>query len=865
MIENNILFPDINHQDKPLEDAHYHHHKPDILLPPNPSFTIQEQFIQTTKRVNDTLNHILKLDSIIRKTVDDFIKNLTSDNTVFKDLCVNTYNQFAQTVQGEVNNFESEILNSFELYKTLVTNNWNEFVANFNEDYENKKSNLDEIIAEFKASQQKQYDDFMSDFALSNQEFIDNVNNKIEIFKSEFNGEFANFKDAIEDRLVKWNETNIESHNEFITRMENRATEFETGINNRLNDGLNGFSEENSQHKTYVENRLDGQDSVINDAVLHMKTNLSLVVDEVVHDMADKGEFQSIIEGSVFTAFGRRTASILSMQERANSVLNDTSDFKKTQAKHIFDLFTTKNDFKSDTQSKIIDFRGYTFNVYETLPVSSNTVLCNGIIKLGSTYEPANPSTVGFSIDNKKNITFKNMVIYYENQGDESTGNRQKQTGVFCYGSENITFENCEFYGFKTYSDPGYCDITSGIHLKNCKNVLIKGCKIHDITGVKYWDVQSTSASRGIYSDCSYNVKIDQCDIYNIISDDDGDGVQFIAETNDNVKAKHTNIIMNTSVKNCTKRCIKVQQNNVTINNCVFNNEYDENAISCTSAVISVYDFNCKILNNFIHHLGSLCIEVGVINPYTAQVENVVIANNKIKNFSTAYRGAINFSPCKIVQNVNIYGNNISNNSGTTESGVAICSPYRNVSINNNYIHGRCGVLVKYIEPNGTTPTNVFLNLSVCNNQGIINENIVYFEDNGIATGKGRQNNVICGNNFKLYKELSFTFTEGLNTVRVGGDNLVLLGSKFSTIKNNRLIYENMLYQDGKTYALTTMNPEEDTIPAINEGMYSEGYYTDGDIITLYYPTDNTNTTMNKRVFMVVNGGFMQIYEKIGE
>ena len=71
MIENNILFPDINHQDKPLEDVHYHPHKPDILLPPNPSFTIQEQFIQTTHRVNETLNHILKLDSIIRKTVDD--------------------------------------------------------------------------------------------------------------------------------------------------------------------------------------------------------------------------------------------------------------------------------------------------------------------------------------------------------------------------------------------------------------------------------------------------------------------------------------------------------------------------------------------------------------------------------------------------------------------------------------------------------------------------------------------------------------------------------------------------------------------------------------------------------------------------
>ncbi len=307
MLDNTFLhFPDCKPQDKPnpypLPNV-YPPDKCDTLRPPKPMFTVQEEFIATTRRVNEALDRVLHTEEHIRKTLDGYMSTISADNVAFKNLCVTTYNQFAETVHNEVNSFETEILNAYELFKNEVNGNYEEFVLK----YDTFKSEVDTLIEAFETDITKALNDY----------------------KEELNTTYDNFREAIESRLEMHNEAHTEAFNNYVTQVNANLSEMESHFNKDYADFVKQINQTVTEFKTeWVETinaRLDGQDSVINDAVLYFKSNIGATVSGLLNTMKENGELETMIDAEILpdkVTFFDSVADLKTRMESANLKLN---------------------------------------------------------------------------------------------------------------------------------------------------------------------------------------------------------------------------------------------------------------------------------------------------------------------------------------------------------------------------------------------------------------------------------------------------------------------------------------------------------------------------------------------------------------
>lgn len=278
MIENETKFPttdpEASFNPKPLPSMYppppYHPphlaHPPHGVQPPKPVFTAQEEFIETSKRVNNALHRIMCLEDNIRNTLDSLASNLTADNVTFKNLCITTYNTFSATVKDEINSFEAEISNSYALFEEQVKNEW----GNFNENFTTFKAEVDEKINEFN----------------------ERINETVD-----------NYRDTVNSTIADYNNTLSQAFNGFVSESNLRysthekkvatdITEFKTSVNKTISDFRNQWAPE-------VDRRLDEQDRKISNVEFHFKTNFQATVERVVSEMAINGDLADIIESQV--------------------------------------------------------------------------------------------------------------------------------------------------------------------------------------------------------------------------------------------------------------------------------------------------------------------------------------------------------------------------------------------------------------------------------------------------------------------------------------------------------------------------------------------------------------------------------------
>lgn len=319
MLEN-TLFPSIGDPVTKLPecDIHDKHHFPK----PQHAFTLQEQFMETVNRVNDTLARIVRQADFMKKSVDEFTSKLSADNTTFKDLVVSTYNNFSSVVTAEVNAFETEIKNSYQAFSDEVKLNWDNFQLNY-ADFENSinqridalVSNTDTAFKEYKTLVNQGFANFQEEISNQLASHKTETSDLINTHKSEMNETYNSFRDAIELRLTYYNSNYIKSFNDYCSTMNNNLAEMERDFEQNYANFTSSINASITEFKNewagMMSARLDGQDSVINDAVLYMKTNLTATLNQIVDEL--------IIEGRIDTI---TTATYQSIKNRIPNIIN---------------------------------------------------------------------------------------------------------------------------------------------------------------------------------------------------------------------------------------------------------------------------------------------------------------------------------------------------------------------------------------------------------------------------------------------------------------------------------------------------------------------------------------------------------------
>lgn len=268
-----------------------------------PRYTMTEEVEHTAREMRNTIDRLLKFEKRVEAKFEDLMKHLTSDNVLFKNTFAEAYNTFLMEVKNEVNVFEGNVDSSMSLFK-----------ANLESDYATLSEDCKDQIETY-------YQEMCDNFASLSAETSENITAyynefivKLNAYKAELNETYDTFRDAIESRLTQYNDTYVESFNNYTSQMNTKLSAMEKSFNQNYSNFVNqvtvSITEFKNSWAAEIDARLDGQDSVINDALLYLKTNLSDAVETQIQTMKDSGEFASIIEGEVFTNLSERMNDI---------------------------------------------------------------------------------------------------------------------------------------------------------------------------------------------------------------------------------------------------------------------------------------------------------------------------------------------------------------------------------------------------------------------------------------------------------------------------------------------------------------------------------------------------------------------------
>ncbi len=412
--------------------------------PEKPRFTFTEEVEHTAREMRMTISRLLTFEKRLQEKFDDMLKHITSDNVIFKDTFAESYRLFLESAKNEINTFESNVDASLTLFKETISS-----------DYANLSEECATQISEYY------------------QNFVDELTG----YKTELNETYDNFRDAIESRLTQYNATYLESFQTYTAGINNKFSATEKDLNDSyarfVADVQRTVTEFKNTWANTINTRLDGQDAIINDALLYMKTNFTDAVENFIQTMIDNGEFISIIESEVFSDFNKRLIGVegayvspVMYGAKGDGATNDTNAMQ-----------TALNT------GKVVDLLGKTYKV-TSLRIQSGSGFRNGTIVLtgdGNILESAGTS----STNPVKNVTIQNVIF---------DGDGIASGGVYVRYGENIIIENCHFVDM--YSDK---TTAFGVHLRNCKNSSVKNCTVNGVEATPNGSIgDSIGSARGI-------------------------------------------------------------------------------------------------------------------------------------------------------------------------------------------------------------------------------------------------------------------------------------------------------------------------------------------------------------------------------
>ena len=249
---------------------------------------------------------------------------------------------------------------------------------------------------------------------------------------------------------------------------------------------------------------------------------------------------------------------------------------------------------------------------------------------------------------------------------------KELSNGISFSYCNNGAVRNCEIKNAKATDD------TYALYINRSNDITIDGCLIHDIAN------SNSKPTRGILANRSFRTIIQNTIVHDISSGNDGDGIQIIFDGSSD-ETDEGSTIRNCRIYNCTKRYIKIQQRNCTIENCILLE--DDSTFAASDASIALYDCNCTIRDSFINGNCVIQITLGGSELEEAVFENTLIVNNIIKSISTDSSFTLignPTSPASPFRNLSIIGNHFI---GLTKfTGIT----FRNLSGDNLNISNNC-------------------------------------------------------------------------------------------------------------------------------------------------------------------------------
>lgn len=191
--------------------------------------------------------------------------------------------------------------------------------------HEHGKHEMNEVVKrliEFERRIQDEYESIISHikhdnsifkdtYATSFTTFTESVRNEIATFKSNVDSTVSVFTSSIEgkyskelaDAIANLTESFGNSFTDFQTKLATDINMFEATVNTNINNFTRGVNESNRIHRetvdTVLSERLNSQDTALNDAVMYLKTNLTASIRAEINDMYERGELDAIVNESV--------------------------------------------------------------------------------------------------------------------------------------------------------------------------------------------------------------------------------------------------------------------------------------------------------------------------------------------------------------------------------------------------------------------------------------------------------------------------------------------------------------------------------------------------------------------------------------
>lgn len=251
-----------------------------------------------------------------------------------------------------------------------------------------------------------------------------------------------------------------------------------------------------------------------------------------------------------------------------------------------------------------------------TYYVSSLTIKSSVRIKNGTILSNSQKNIL--QIIKANNVRIQNVVI---------DGNGTCENAVFASESSNITVKKCDIHSLKSIDN-----CTSGIYFKRVINSNISDCRISRIEGIPDGTIgNGLGASRSIILQQCKDINVNGNFIKDIISAEDGDGIQCIDEVD---RADNRIIIENNDIKDCSRRLIKIQAPGIIIRN---NNLHTDDPRFLLDYGISVFDSNVDIISNTLNINTPIPLSIGG----TFMLTNVSIKRNTITDHGYSNQGSI--------------------------------------------------------------------------------------------------------------------------------------------------------------------------------------------------------------------------------
>lgn len=305
--------------------GHFPHEKP--------RYTMTEEVEHTAAAMRETIDRLLRFEERCKADFDGLMKNVTSDNVIFKTTMREAWATFIQEVKNEINVFEGNVDATVSLFQKDTESNY----AKLSED----------VHAQIAAN--------LADF-----------NAKVTEFETAYVQAFDAFKDAINTRIENYNDNHSQAFADYQVNVGIRLDGFEAEIREAFDAFQTALNETVNNFKTTWANaiaaRLDNQDAKISDAEMYMKTNLSASMESLVDELIDEGVIDTITR----EAYGELVNDIYGA-----GFSNETIEAIKSDKTVDVIAITVPN--------KVYDFKGATIN---TLNVeTTGATIKNAIVK----------------------------------------------------------------------------------------------------------------------------------------------------------------------------------------------------------------------------------------------------------------------------------------------------------------------------------------------------------------------------------------------------------------------------------------------------------------------------------------------------